>query len=104
MINNPSKNQWVIGVFADYSPGYVMNDGIEQSVISIWRNQMNITPMLTSDLIPFKNIPDPLVAKTFEKYPDMAERFERFLAGDLSALSEPGIILLTKIAKMNVYR
>ncbi len=50
------------------------------------------------------DLKDPLVAETFENFPDMKERFERFIAGDYSSLSEPGILVLNHIADMELYR
>jgi hypothetical protein len=80
-------------------PGFKSSDSVVQNSLAAWREQMNITPIVMSNLLPFNDYPDPVVAETFEKFPDMAERFTRFAAGDRSALSEPGIVLLTKFAK-----
>jgi hypothetical protein len=103
---NPDKNQWVITVQSFYYPGHIFTEAEELKTMRVWENYMNITPILTNNLDFFTKISDPLVAKTFAKYPDMAERFEKFTnrnkldtnGQDMSALSAPGIVLLNTIA------
>lgn len=92
--NNPEQNQWVITVLPFNSPGHTFTREEEQHTISIWRNEMNITPFMAVNEGFFSKQPDALVAKSFDKYPDMSERVDRFVKGDMSALSEPGIVLL----------
>ena len=98
---HPDKNQWVITLCGAYSPGYSMNDEIIQNAIRVWETEMHITPIETNDLLPFRNIKDQLIAKTFDNNPDMADRFQRFVDGDISALSDPGIVLFTNILTTN---
>ena len=98
--NNPTKNQWVVTLEPVYNPdapGFVGFEADVQKLIKRWRDGMNTTPIVTNNLFPFKNFPDPLVGMTFANHPDMAERFKRFVDGDVTALSEPGIVLLTVI-------
>lgn len=96
--NNPDQNQWVITVMPFNSPGHVFTKEEELHTINVWRQEMNITVFMAINKGFFSGKPDPLVAKTFAKFPDMSERVDRFIEGDMSALSEPGIVLLNFIA------
>lgn len=95
--NNPDQNQWVITVAPFNSPGHIFTEAEEQHTISIWRNEMNITPFMAINSGFFSKQPDPLVEKTFTKFPDMSDRIDRFVNGEMDALSEPGIVLLNFI-------
>jgi hypothetical protein len=66
-----------------------------------WKQQMNTTPIIAGSIstVPGRDLTliDPLVGQTFEKFTDMPERITRFVDGDFSALSEPGLVLLNFI-------
>ena len=61
---------------------------------------MNITAIYNNDISQIAGgAEDPLVKKTFDNNPDMAERFNKFMSGeDMGALSKPGVVLLNVIA------
>jgi hypothetical protein len=90
---NPEKNVWVIGV----KP--IIVKAREQIVISGWKNGMHIAPIVTSDKYWSNNSEVPLLTKSFEENPDMAERFQSFLAGNVSALD--GKMVQIEIATNN---
>ena len=69
----------------------------EEAIIKYWENDMNITVPLSTNTYWGMNITDPLVSITFAKYPDIIARANRFVGGDMSALSSPGLILLNFI-------
>jgi hypothetical protein len=102
--NNPGKNQWVITVvnITGWPDEYI------QEQIKIWRNEMNVTAWVDSDVAFFTPNPDPLVSLTTEKYPDLVERIEKFVdygnvshdgKGDRTTLNSPGIVLLGFIVR-----
>lgn len=104
--NHPEHNKWVIAVYSTYGgipPGIneyipVPNpDSIIGSAIRMWKNDMNTTPIVASTITQLTLSEDPLIRKVFDKYQDMPDRFQRFANGDLSALSQPGIIVNTEI-------
>lgn len=78
--SNPEKNVWVIGV------QYLPIKAREQLGVSVWKNEMNIAPIVTSDQNWADSRQLPLVTKSFEENPKMAEYFQSFLAGSLNAL------------------
>lgn len=96
--NNPDQNQWVITIKPFNSPGHTFTKEEEMHTINVWRQEMNITPFMAINKEFFSGEPDPLVAESFAKFPDMSERVDRFVDGDMDALSEPGIVLLNFIA------
>ncbi len=102
--DDPKQNEWVISLHAYYYPGHNFTREEQLKTLKAWRNKMKFTPLLMSDRIMGTDLKDPLVAETFENFPDMKERFERFIAGDYSSLSEPGILVLNHIADMELYR
>ncbi len=77
---NPQKNVWVIGT----EP--IIIKANEQLVVSVWKNKMHIAPIATSDKHWSDRSQVPLLTKSFEGNPKMAEYFQEFLAGNLSAL------------------
>jgi hypothetical protein len=100
--NDPTHNKWVIVLESYYyrkiNPTKDVDPINNQYVrwgIDTWLNKMNITPILTTFRTPRTGTYDPLAKRTFESIPDINERITRFIAGDVSALSAPGIVLLT---------
>jgi len=94
--NDPDNNKWVITVDSRYYGDIENLDPRSERFtinINIWKQWMRITPISTNFRAP-TGLRDPLAMSTFERYPDMTARFERFVAGNVSALSGPGIILL----------
>ncbi len=96
--NNTNNNQWVITVHSFYFPGHVYSEEEQQITIAGWRKDMNITLILTDNIVPLTEFRDPLVSRTFAKFPILYDSFGRFVKGDFSALSKPGIVLLNKIS------
>jgi hypothetical protein len=103
--NNPDKPQFVITVQAfPRFWGFTKDDMLGK--LGVWQNDMNITVIVPNAINPDdegKSI-DPLVSKTFKKYPDMEQRFLNFVnnnsfksGGDMSALSKDGMIFLNEI-------
>jgi hypothetical protein len=101
--NNPIKNSWVVTVIpiGKYSTEQNIQEIVE------WFRIMNITPIATANHYVGQDTQYALVTETFSRYPDMAERFDRFTHGeaepsdeviDKTALSAPGIILLTHVS------
>jgi hypothetical protein len=125
---HPEQNQWVITVYslihsydgkvshATTEKGRIWDISLEreqsalQSTLNVWENEMNITPILTGENpVPYapewKSDDDPLVKTTFTNYPDMHDRFQRFVdEGDMTALSAPGIVLLTIFLESDIYQ
>lgn len=105
-INHPDKNQWVITVHPLYNDTHDFSDTEVKARLNTWRNKMNITVILTNNIPGFCSRPDPLVSMTFTNNSDMKDRFNRFIGErslkvekqDMTALSDPGIILLSMIA------
>lgn len=96
--NDPQNNKWVITIDSLY---YAYHGNTSPSTnqylqwqIDTWKYFMNITPILTTTF-GGTGVQDPLVMSTFEHYPDIGSRFEKFIAGDVSMLSAPDIFLLT---------
>lgn len=77
---NPEKNVWVIGVELLFTKAY------GQNAPNTWKNKMHIAPIVTSDGYWANGASVPLATKSFEEDPKMAERFQSFLAGNVSAL------------------
>jgi hypothetical protein len=107
-LNDRTKIYPVVTVFSTIAPPGMTQEKVNQILlggevpagIRRWRRDMRITIILTSNTLmdPGRvGVQDPLVAQTFANYPDMQERFSRFAAGDWSALSQPGIVLLNLI-------
>jgi len=108
---HPDQNQWVITVNDFGSPNRTVEE--MQQNIGWWKNNMNYSPIQTDNISIPDRRPDPLVAITFQKHPEMDERFARFVnysgtwanwkgknmfdtdGQDMTALSEPGVVLLT---------
>ena len=101
---HPDKNQWVITVNSMYWPGHNQekaNKTFSAGSVYIWRKSMKITAICNNNVISDigEDAEDPLVKKTFDDNPDMAERFNKFMSGeDMGALSKPGVVLLNFIA------
>lgn len=94
--NHPDKNQWVITVLDNSWPPY-STDYVINSQMRFWKNNMKVTPLITDDKqrwLPGAPV-SPLIERTFTINRDMDQRFARFVQGDISALSEPGMVLLT---------
>ncbi len=98
----------IITVYSAYYPPWKQNkanaifiaDGIWR-----WRNDMRITAILPSDEFVHgqrAGMKDPLVTEIQSKFPDMPQRFESFVKGDWSALSQPGIVVLNDIVTFDV--
>ena len=103
----PDKNRWVITVNSMYWPGHNQekaNKTLAAENVYIWRKYMRVTAICNDDAA--SNIvegpEDPLVKKTFDNNPDMAERFNKFISGeDMGALSKPGVVLMNFIGTMS---
>jgi len=98
--HHPDKNQWVITVKDFHTqPRFKATDGAIDYWMRIRQTNMKQTPIWTNYLDPWAtdSAVDPLVKRTFTNNPDMDQRFTRFVQGDLSALSDKGIVLLTFI-------
>lgn len=99
--NDPRNNKWVITVNSIYNENPIYNypdsdidESIDKYSVKTWKYNMYITPICIDTYGP-SIYEDAIVRKVFENNPDMAERFEKFINGDVSALSGEGIILLT---------
>ena len=78
---NPEKNVWVIGVMP------IIIKANEQLVVNVWKNKMNIAPIVTSDTYwSGDGRQVSLITKSFAQDPKMAEHFQNFLAGNVNAL------------------
>ena len=88
---NTGQSCWVKLVYP------VGDEKAETELIRIWREQMNITPIVTTNHL-VDRATDPLVSMTFDN-PDLLleDKFESFVNGDVSALSDPKIVLLAGI-------
>lgn len=105
--NEPNKNKWVITVESPFTKNagaveFISDEEVYELNIRLWQEEMNVTPILVSafayayaDDISLRDLEDPLVKQTFDNNPDMEARIERFTTGEMGALSEPGIVLLT---------
>ncbi|MDP2656776.1 MAG: hypothetical protein Q8P11_04395, partial [bacterium] len=110
--NEPNKNKWVITVDPFDSVKTRHGDNvIYEWGIRMWQEEMNTTPIwtdafpyVTSNDISLRKLEDPLVKQTFDNNPDMEARLKRFFAGEVSALSQPGIVLLTGSSGSDIFR
>jgi hypothetical protein len=105
---HPDKNQWVVTVHPLYNDTHEFSKDEIDLLIDIWKTKMNYTVILSRTTPEFSEKSDPLVSKSFDMYPDMVKRIDRFVDNldtgqvrDMAALSEPGIILLNLIASSN---
>lgn len=96
--NDPQNNKWVLTIDSFY---YEYHGNITPSTnqylqwqIDSWKYFMNITPILTT-VFSNSGVQDPLAMSTYENYPDIGNRFQYFIEGDVSMLSAPDIFLLT---------
>jgi len=98
---NSANNVWVIGVRALYNPntGKPLAGGVVKEGISIWKDGMNIAPIVTSSAYPGTGTIDPLIDMTFQQngQEEMAARFDRFRNGDTTALD--GLVVRIYIAR-----
>jgi hypothetical protein len=101
-INNPDKNQFIMTI-ASFSGEYWTRENI-LIWMGYWQNKMNVTTITPNMINVTTGQIDPLIAKTFAKYPDMDERFLKFVnnnsfkpGGDMTALSEDDMILGSEI-------
>jgi hypothetical protein len=92
---NTGESHWVKLVYS-IPPGY---PDVHDNIVRIWRERMNIAPIVTKATNPDRPYADPLVSRTFDSGLGMGERFERFMNGDVSALSDPRIVLMTHIGE-----
>jgi hypothetical protein len=101
---NKDKNVWVIleqnlfTVDNATTKGRNLTEGeIQRYIIKDWED-MNIVVIETNMYNETNGVreADPLAKRTFEKYPDMSLRFDKFVAGDTTALD--GLIVKTFIA------
>lgn len=96
---DPEHGYWVLVAESYYAPDRNISvdtiiEGIQKDDIPAWKNTISI-PISTSVRPPNLIVDDPLATRTFSAFPDMNERFESFISGELGVLSEPGIVLLT---------
>jgi hypothetical protein len=99
--DNIDKNQWVLTV--NNITG--QSDTQIQANIQIWRNQMNTTAWVDSNILFYNPNPDPLVGKTMEKYPNLLDLINQFVDlgnngpqdGNRAALDLPGLVFLNFI-------
>jgi hypothetical protein len=96
--NDPQNNKWVLTIDSHY---YEYHGNVTPSTnqylqwqIDSWKYFMNITPILTT-IYSNLGVQDPLAMSTYENYPDIGNRFQYFIEGDVSMLSAPDIFLLT---------
>jgi len=98
----PGNNKWLILVEPKFDfddKGNIIDynkETYDQWSVEVYNQEMNYQPVLITPY-QYYEFPDPLVAQTFARYPDIWERGMRFIEGDFSALSQPGIVLLTVI-------
>jgi hypothetical protein len=92
------KSYWVKTVIPIHDrDGNLPKNAAEDWVVINW-GEMRYLPIFTKYTVHASKFEDPLVRMTFQKYPDLPERFEKFASGeDMSVLSEPDIILLTEV-------
>ncbi len=87
---NPQKNVWVLGVqnLFGVSSGTVFPENLVAREIDWWNNKLNIAPIHTD----YSSSPlNELIIKSQTQFPDIEERFDRFVAGDTTALD--GVIV-----------
>jgi len=102
--NDPQNNKWVVtlkayGVTHPITGQFTSIPNVDTWIswdLRAWKNHMNTTPILTTPAVQInRGSVDPLVQQIFSDHPEMQQRFERFLNGDVGALSDPGIAVLT---------
>ncbi len=90
--NSPSRSVWVIFVMPDTSSA---QHGAFKNLVTNWQSSDSLG-IFQNDGV-YGNTSgwiDPLVARSFKLYPDLAQRIRNFgNTGDASLLSVPGIIL-----------
>lgn len=101
--NDPQNNKWVVILKSYYGmtdPNITYEgdslDTIIKWDIDTWKHNMNTTPILTIPYVQVDGATDPLVQEIFNRHPDMSDSFQKFVNGDIGALSQPGIALLTE--------
>lgn len=110
--NNPGVegNKWVITVESYYGSTNPLTGEYENipdvdmwmdQNNKVWKNDMGITPIRMTSLTSMTNTTDPLTLRTFGSFQDLQGRFQRFISGDIGALSEIGIVLNTPSTKMS---
>ena len=96
--NEPTRNKWVITLDSYYRNGSYPGGDIAPYLawdINAWKTYMRITPIAEGTLSIHTGLEDPVLSQAYAAHPEMSDRFQRFLAGDVSALSGPGIIAMT---------
>ncbi len=101
--NDPNNNKWVITLKSyfglnDPKITYVGGgspDDFTKWDLNTWRHNMNVTPFLTTSWVQATSWTDPLEAEIMKENPDMPDRFQNFVDGDIGALSKSGIAVLT---------
>lgn len=106
---NPKGEDSIVITLFKFDPA--SDDAGKKEAIKFWEDNMHITPILYNPNYTYAEYPDPLVARTFAKYPDFVARVKRFVNDnkrgdtneqDMSALD--GVVLLNTIKGSNWYR
>jgi hypothetical protein len=98
--SDPAHSFWVVADNSFYMPGYGYS--IEQINSSIDRNmkywrEMKVVPLMTGTSAPGSKVGDQDFAalRTLANYPNKADMFTRFKAGDLGVFTVKGYVVLT---------
>lgn len=103
--NDPQNNKWVVALKSYYgmkdpqTGEYIPIPNVDTWIntdIGIWKNSMNTTPILTTPTVQIDKSTDPLVQEIFNENPDMPQRFNEFVNGNVGALSKSGVAVLTE--------
>ncbi len=97
--SDPNHSHWIVTVDSYYLSGYgygiqEIETAITNENIPLWRT-MKVVPMLGETTSPGHKEEDPLAKRTLANYPNLPDLIKQFMAGDHSALSKPGLVLLT---------
>lgn len=95
--SEPDRNKWVITVYPLFNGDGPYEEEVIQQILNQWKNEMRITIIQTTPTPPNLAPVETIVSETFASHPDMDSRFKRFLEGDHSSLSEPGLIVFSFI-------
>ena len=94
-----SKTYWVLTVESYYLPNYTGNidNLIDQNIQQETSHVVKVLApvLLESTQSPGRGYDDPIAKRTHDDFPDLQDHFTRFVAGDLSALSQPGVVILS---------
>lgn len=96
--NSPSRSVWAIFALPDTSS---VQDGAFRKLVTDWQSGSSLGILRNDRVYGDASGPiDPLVARSFQLYPDLAQRIRNFgSTGDASPLSVPGIVLEAVLAR-----